>query len=123
MTLFGSHRLYRSRHGKFLGVCRGLADWKDFPVDMVRLFFILAFIFTGFFPVAVFYIIAAFFLPLEPYGSDRKDDFQSRAKRDPGETFRDIKREFSSMKDRVGRMEDEVVNKEKEWDQKFRDEK
>lgn len=45
-------RLYRSRHGEMLGVCAGIAEWRDYPVDTIRLIFILVSVFTAIAPVS-----------------------------------------------------------------------
>ena len=31
-----TRRLYRSRNGEILGVCKGIAEWRDYPVDTPR---------------------------------------------------------------------------------------
>ena len=53
--------LYRSKSGKMLfGVCRGVADYFDVDVSIVRIIWgVLAFTFIGF----IAYIIAAIVLP------------------------------------------------------------
>jgi phage shock protein PspC (stress-responsive transcriptional regulator) len=57
-------RLYRSRKGEILGVCRGIAESRDFPVSTVRLIFVLLVLFGG---MSLWvYIILAFVLPVEP---------------------------------------------------------
>lgn len=57
-------RLYRSRKGELLGVCRGIAEWRDFPVASVRLIFVLLVILAG---MSLWvYIILALVLPAEP---------------------------------------------------------
>ncbi len=111
-------RLYRSRNGKIFGVCRGIADWRNLPVEYIRLFMILAFIFTGFFPVGLIYFLAAMVLPMEPEGSrdyrfsDR--EYESRS------GFDSFRRDAQDLKDRVSRMESRVFDKEKNWDERFR---
>ena len=62
----GSRRLYRSRRGMLFGVCRGLAEYFDFSVGATRLLVFLAFLFTGFFPVGLVYLILAFVMKKEP---------------------------------------------------------
>jgi phage shock protein PspC (stress-responsive transcriptional regulator) len=43
--------LYRSRKGILLGVCRGVSDYFDFSVFWIRAMAVIAFIFTGFWPI------------------------------------------------------------------------
>lgn len=59
--------LYRSRNGILAGVCAGLAEYFDFSVGWTRLFFVIAFILTGFWPIGVAYIVAALMMKKEPY--------------------------------------------------------
>ncbi len=60
-------RLYRSKNGEIFGVCKGIAQWKDFSVDAVRLVFILVAIFTAVFPCLIIYAILGFILPVNPF--------------------------------------------------------
>lgn len=126
------NRLYRSRNGMIFGVCQGIADWRDLPVGYIRLGLVIALVFTGFFPVGLLYLAAGFFLPVEP--RDGKYDYyekdargrreyrrESRKGNGRGFTFEDIKEEFDDLSSRVNRMEDEVIDKEKEWEKRFRD--
>ena len=58
--------IYRARDGVVLGVCKGLADYFDFPVFWVRMALVVMFIFSGFWPVIGVYLVAAFFMRPEP---------------------------------------------------------
>jgi len=58
--------VYRSRNGIILGVCRGIAEYFDFSVFWVRTITLLAFLFSGFWPVAVLYFVAALLMKPEP---------------------------------------------------------
>jgi len=58
-------KLRRSRDGVIWGVCKGLAEWIDAPVGMVRIAYLVLLIVTGFFPFGLAYILAALFIPLE----------------------------------------------------------
>ena len=127
-------RLYRSPNGKILGVCAGLANWLRVDVGLVRLGFILGSFFTG--GVVFFvYIALGVFLPVDEYkGSESifnkmKDDFTTgresssnryKPRNKRGVTVEDVKEEFDNLKSRVGKMEDTVFNKEKDWDNRFR---
>ena len=90
------NKLYRSRSGIIFGVCQGFADWRELPVGMVRLVFLLTLIFTGFFPVILIYFGLAIFLPLEPPAYKRPRD---RRREDDDPDF--------------GR------DRERDWDQRF----
>jgi len=123
-------RLYRARNGQIFGVCRGLADYTDIPVEFIRISAVLALIFTGFFPVGLIYIVAGFFLPLEAshrrkHDRDRwheQDDFSFGFCRRPKDAFKDMKKDFDNLKKRMSGMERSFYDKEREWDEKFRQE-
>ena len=119
MMAYGAKRLYRSRRGKIFGICQGLADWRNLPVGYIRLFMIMAFVFTGFFPVGIIYFLAALVLPLEPEGrhdyDNTRDAGESRSQR-----YESVRREFEDLKDKVRDMEGRVFDKEKDWDDRFR---
>lgn len=57
-------RLYRSRTNKvFAGICGGLGEYFDVDPALIRLFWLLVVIFTGFFPGLIAYIFAIFIIP------------------------------------------------------------
>lgn len=133
-----SSKLFRSRCGIIFGVCQGLSEWRDLPVGYIRVGVIIAFTMTGFFPVGLLYLAAGFFLPLEP--KQGKSDYyernsrgrreyrrnhrkESRRERSEGYTFDDIKEEFDDISSRVNRMEDEMIDKEKDWEKRFHEDK
>ena len=62
-----TRRLYRSRDGEILGVCKGIAEWRDYPVDTIRLIVILIAIFTAIAPCLIVYFILGLILPVNPY--------------------------------------------------------
>jgi phage shock protein C len=112
----GSRKLYRSRRGVILGVCQGFADWAEISVGMVRLIAVIALIFTGLFPLVLIYFLMGIFLPLEPaYRDDGRTE--GRRRWSGGGSFED---DLNDLKGRVNRMEDEEFDKEREWDDKFR---
>jgi len=128
------NRLYRSRNGMIFGVCQGISDWRDLPVGYIRLGIVIALIFTGFFPLGLLYLAAGFFLPVEPRHG--KSDYyernaqgrreyrrDSRKEKSKGFTFDDIKEEFDDLNSRVNRMEDDVIDKEKDWESRFNSDK
>ncbi len=55
----------RSDNRQLGGVCGAIADYFEISSNLVRLVFILAALITGFFAVALFYIIAVFMLPYD----------------------------------------------------------
>ena len=59
--------LYRSRDGLLAGVCRGVAEFFDISVFWTRAAAVVGVLFTGFWPVAFLYLLAAFVMKPEPY--------------------------------------------------------
>lgn len=115
-------RLYRSRRGKIFGVCQGIADWRDLPVDILRAIVAVSILVTGIFPGIVIYALVALFLPLEPgYGTyyeeseENREDGRSRYTR----TREDLRETFENLKRKVQGMEEEIFDKERDWDQRF----
>ncbi len=67
--------VYRSRQGILMGVCRGLAQHFNFSVFWMRAIVLLLFLFTGFWPVGVLYIVAGLLLKMEPVIPLKNDHF------------------------------------------------
>ena len=120
----GGRGLYRSRNGRFLGVCKGLADYFDLPLFWVRTFAVLLILFTGLWPGLALYFIAALVMRLEPVvapssGAEREFyDSYSRSRSDAVSRIRD---KFERLERRLRRMEDRVTSKEWQWERRMRD--
>ena len=109
---YTSRRFYRSRNGILFGICQGIADWRDVPVSVVRLIFIIICLATAVAPCLIIYLIAGLILPVEPRGYYGGSGRRS--------TMDDIKDQFDDLKSRVNRMEDEETgDKESDWDRRF----
>ena len=63
-----------------MGVCKGIAEWRDYPVDTIRLIVILIAIFTAIAPCLIVYFILGLILPVNPYEDD--DNNYERGYRD-----------------------------------------
>ncbi len=130
MAGYYGNRLYRARKGEVFGVCQGIAQWRDLPVDPIRLAVILLAVFTGFVPVLVIYLLLALILPVEPEGRqsrrfyDEEEDISSSHRKHRGRTMDDLKQEFENLKQKVSGMEgkvfDEEKDKEQQWEERFR---
>jgi len=103
-------KLYRSRDGKIFGICQGLADWKDLPVKPLRLIVAISIIATSVFPGVLIYALMALIIPLEPSYSKRYSSDQ--------ESMRSW---YENLKRKVENMEDQIFDKEADWDQRFND--
>ena len=114
--------LYRSRDGIILGVCRGVADYFNIAALWVRAILVVAFIFTGFWPIIGIYILAALLMKSEPGVAGRQrskrnfDCRYNRTRRDTAERFR---RKWEHLEKRIRRAEDKVTSREFDWDNRF----
>ncbi|HZH60945.1 MAG TPA: PspC domain-containing protein [Metabacillus sp.] len=59
-------KLTRSRQNKKLsGVLGGLSEYLGMDASLVRILFVVAFLFTGFFPLGIIYVVSIFLIPEE----------------------------------------------------------
>lgn len=117
-TLASSRGIYRSRRGIFMGVCRGLAEYFNFNVFWVRVVTLLVFLFTGFWPVGVMYILAGLFLKMEPVSplQDENDaEFYDAYSHSRQSAVQRVKKKFENIERRIQRMEDTVTSREFDW--------
>jgi phage shock protein C len=65
--MYNQKKLYRDEYNKMIGgVCKGLADYFDIDVSIVRALFLLALIFKG--GGVLIYIVLMIVLPKKPFG-------------------------------------------------------
>ena len=117
-ALASSQGIYRSRKGIFMGVCRGLADYFNFSVSWLRVITLVLFLFTGFWPVGVMYIVAGLLLKMEPVSPlhDEKDqEFYDTYTHSRQSAIQRIKRKFENIERRIQRMEHTVTSREFDW--------
>ena len=114
--------LYRSRNGIILGVCRGVAEHFDFSVFWARTIVFILFLFSGFWPIAVLYFIAALLMKPEPVipiqTEDQQEFYDSYVYSRKGATDR-LKRRYDNLDRRIQRMEHTVTAREFDWDQRL----
>lgn len=104
-----------------MGVCRGLADHFDFNVFWVRLIVVVLFLFTGFWPVGVMYIVAGLLLtaePVSPFRDEKDQEFYQNYAQSRQSAIQRIKRKFDSIERRIQRMEHTVTSREFDWRQR-----
>ena len=114
--------LYRSRNGIILGVCRGVAEYFDFSVFWARTIVFILFLFSGFWPIAALYFIAALLMKPEPVipiqTEDQQEFYDSYVYSRKGATDR-LKRRYDNLDRRIQRMEHTVTTREFDWDQRL----
>lgn len=116
--LASSRGIYRSRKGIFMGVCRGLAEYFNFSVFWLRIITLLLFLFTGFWPVGVMYIVAGLLLKMEPVSPLRDEndqEFYESYTHSRQSAIQRIKKKFENIDRRIQRMEDTVTSREFDW--------
>jgi phage shock protein C len=114
-VLAGTGGIYRSRNGIFMGVCRGLAEHFNFSVFWVRATVFIAFLFTGFWPVGIIYLVAGLLLkpePVIPLENDTDQEFYQSYTTSRESALQRIKRKFDNIDRRIQRMEHTVTSRE-----------
>ena len=143
MSDIRTKRWTRSPRGTILGVATGLAEWKALPVDTTRLVVFIIVCCTSFIPGAIIYLLLAVVLPVQTEDdiisesdwqrTNKSFSFSSRH-RDPYQdvnyeevktekSTEDLRREYEELKRKVEKMESEMFDREKDWDERFRNTK
>ena len=113
---------YRSRSGILLGVCKGLAEHFDFSVFWTRFIFVGFLLFTGIWPIAGLYIIAALLMKPEPvvkFNSVDDQEFYSSFTASRPMALHRLKKTYDNLDRRLRQMEDIVTDREFDWDRRF----
>jgi len=114
-VITSSRGVYRSRRGIFMGVCRGLAEHFNFSVFWLRIIVFLLFLFTGFWPIGVLYIVAGLILKMEPViplENETDQEFYQSYTNSRESAIQRIKRKFDNIDRRIQRMEHTVTSRE-----------
>jgi phage shock protein C len=102
-------RFYRDKvHGKFLGVCAGIADYTGVDVLWVRLgavFLTLAG--AGGITIPAYFLIGIFARrkPASLYGDRQEDKFWQGVRQSPGRTAREVRAHFRDIDRRLAEVE------------------
>lgn len=119
---YPQRRLYRSRDGLLLGVCKGLARYFNFRVLWIRLILIFLFIVSGFWPIVILYFIASLIMkpePVRPIETQEEQEFYDNYVDSRHRTIQRLSRRFQALERRIQRMEHCVTSREFDWDRKF----
>lgn len=114
--------LYRSRDGVICGVCKGIADYYHFNVFWVRVLFILASTFTGFWPAFIAYFVAAMVMKIEPViplESEEDEEFYHSYSGSRSMALQRLKRTFESLDRRIQRIESTVTTRDFDWEERL----
>ncbi len=110
-----SKGIYRSRRGILMGVCRGVAEHFHLSVFWIRMIVFLIFVFTGFWPVGVVYIVAGLLLKMEPViplETEPDQEFYQSYTTSRESAIQRLKRKFDNIDRRIQRMEHTVTSRE-----------
>ena len=110
-----SRGVYRSRKGILIGVCRGVAEHFNFSVVWLMVIVFCLFLFTGFWPVGVMYIVAGLVLKMEPVvplKNDEDQEFYQSYTNSREFAIQRVKRKFDNIDRRIQRMEHTVTSRE-----------
>jgi phage shock protein C len=113
-----SSGFYRSRNGIFMGVCRGFAEHFDISVFWTRMIVLILFLFTGFWPVGVMYIVAGLIFkvePVVPFHTEHDHEFYNSYTQSRESAIQRVKKKFENIERRIQRMEHTVTSKEFDW--------
>ena len=108
-----TRRWTRSPRGCVLGVATGLAEWRGLPINLTRLLVLLLIFCTSFVPGVIVYLVVALLLPEQT--SDHSSSYSRKEKEDD-----DLKKRYENLKRKVEGMENDLFDKEKEWDAHFK---
>ena len=115
-------RLYRSRDGIILGVCKGIAEHFDFSVFWARVITILLLFFSGFWPIVVLYFIAALLMkpePVIPIQTDEEQEFYDSYLYSRKGAAERLRRRYNNLESRIQRMETHVTSREFDWEKRM----
>lgn len=100
------------RHGKFMGVCSGVADYTGLDVTLVRIMFVTALLMSGG-GVLPLYFVAGFMAddkPRELAVEDKEDQlFWQGVRASPARTARDIRSRLREIDRRMADVESYVT--------------
>jgi len=103
-------------HGVIAGVCAGIAEYFDWNVRLLRAVLVIAFLFSGFFPIVIVYCVLWYVLdPAEgsaPASSAYAD--APAAPDSPGRrpTMTEVHARFTRLDERLREIEECVTDKE-----------
>ncbi|MEO0794418.1 MAG: PspC domain-containing protein [Verrucomicrobiota bacterium] len=114
--------LYRSRNGCFLGVCKGLAEWRDISVFWIRLAVFIAIWLSGLWLGLAVYVIAGLIMKPEPViepSNDVEQEFYDDIASSRKRALKQLKRSFDQLDRRTRRLEHAVTSNEYDWERRL----
>jgi phage shock protein C len=108
------------------GVCKGLANYLDANVTIVRLGALLCLFFTGFVvsPMIVVYTVAAILMrpePVVPFETEADREFYDSYTSSRTMAIHRLKRTYESLDRRIQRIESIVTARDFSWDSRLKE--
>lgn len=113
---------YRSRHGIFFGVCRGLAQHFDFSIAGMRLLFVAGALITGIWPMLAGYLLAALLMriePILPLANDADAEFYNSYTTSRKMALLRLKNTYVHLERRIQRLESTVTSRDYDWERRL----
>lgn len=114
--------LYRSRSGKILGVCKGLAEYFDFPVFWMRVIALVLLVSSGIWPLVIVYFVAALLMkpePVLPLETEGEQEFYNSYANSRRMALHRLKRTYDNLDRRIQRIESIVTAPEYDWERRL----
>ena len=96
---------------------------SPFSVFWCRVVAVVVFIFSGFWPIVVLYLVAALLMkpePVLPLESDEDREFYHSYVSSPTMALRRLKQTFDRLERRIRRMEDIVPARDYDWESRLK---
>jgi phage shock protein C len=103
-------------------VCKGIADYFDFSVFWARAVAIALLVFSGFWPMAALYFIAALLMkpePVLPLHTEEEQEFYDSYVHSRKSAADRLKRRYENLERRIRRMEHAVTSREYHWEKRL----
>ena len=113
---------YRSRRGKILGVCKGLATYFDFPVLWMRVIAVVLLFISGMWPMVIVYFVAALLMkpePVLPLKTEEEQEFYDSYASSRRMALHRLKRTYDNLDRRIQRIESLVTSREYDWERRL----
>jgi len=114
--------IYRSRDGVIFGVFKGLADYFDLNVRVLRILAVVVFFISGIWPTVILYLLAALIMkpePVIPLDTPDEAEFYDSYINSRGGAVHRMKRQFENLDRRIQRMEHIVTDREFDWEERL----
>jgi len=119
---FQTNGLYRANDGVVLGVCQGIANWRNIDVFWVRLAAIIVIFLSSIWLGVLAYIVVGLIMPKAPameISNDEEEEFYSSVAASRKHALRRLQRTFDELDRRTRRLEDSVTSTEFDWQKRL----